>query len=320
MDWRLKSLAFHVLSRLPFGSSVHGALQRHVTRRYFHTVTPAALATPRFHVERFQALPSGSVALEFGAGRNLLTSLMLSHAGAARVYAIDLVRLATIEQVNGVIGQLKELVPGEWPAIASFDDLERLYRIHYQAPGDARATGLPDQSVDFICSTAVLEHIPEPDIRAILRECLRIASTQARFSFIIDYHDHYGTADSEITLWNFYRYSQKQWRKFNPPNHYQNRLRHSDHEHIFREFDLEIVEGERAIPSWAEPSLNRVSVCGEFARYSREDLLTAGGRFLLRPTGAVKPPEVQLQHHQHLSTGADRMKISCNGSARAGGR
>jgi hypothetical protein len=216
---------------------------------------------------------------------------MLSHAGAARVYAVDLVRLATVGQVNAVIAQLKELVPGEWPPIGSFEDLEKLYRIHYHAPGDARATGLPDRSVDFICSTAVMEHIPEPEIRAIMKECRRIASPRAVFSFIIDYHDHYGTADGKITLWNFYRYSHKQWRKFNPPNHYQNRLRHSDHERIFQDLGLEIVQAERTIPPWSEPSLKKVPVCEEFNRYSLEDLLTAGGKFLLRPAEADVPAE-----------------------------
>jgi hypothetical protein len=218
---------------------------------------------------------------------------MLSHAGAGKVYALDLVRLATIEQVNGVIRQLKELVPGDWPAVGSFEDLERLYRIQYHAPGDARSTGLPDRSVDFICSTAVMEHIPEPEIRAILGECRRIATARARFSFIIDYHDHYGTADGEITLWNFYRYSEKEWRKFNPSNHYQNRLRHSDHERIFGELGLDTVKVQRIIPDWAEPSLKKVPVCDEFARYSRDDLLAASGKFLLRPARDMAAAEEQ---------------------------
>ena len=58
-------------------------------------------------------------------------------------------------------------------------DLERLYRIHYVAPGDARATGLPGGSIDFFYSTSVMEHIPERDLVAILRECKWLASRDA---------------------------------------------------------------------------------------------------------------------------------------------
>src|ERR1043165_9197289 len=103
MNWRLKCAAFHLIDKLPGGNFAHGAFQRHLTGRYFQRVTAAELATPRLHVEHFKALGPGAIALEFGCGRNLLTSLMLSHAGAGRVYAYDLSRLATVEQVNQII-------------------------------------------------------------------------------------------------------------------------------------------------------------------------------------------------------------------------
>lgn len=279
MNWQLKCLAFHLLDKAPFGHVAHAALQRYLTGRYFQRVTE--LLTPEFHLANFRALPPGAIALEFGCGRNLLTSLLLSHAGAGRVHAYDLARLATAEQINHVIEQLRGLLPGDWPAIRSLDDLDRLYRIAYRAPADVRATGLPDRSVDFACSTATMEHIPEAEIRAILIECARICTPHARLSFIIDYHDHYGRADRNISLWNFYRYSNLQWRKFNPGNHYQNRLRHSDHEKIMTNLGFRICAAERVIPDWSEAHLARVPICQDFAHYSRSDLLTAKGKFAL---------------------------------------
>ena len=281
MDWRLKCVAFHVLDKLPFGLSLYKALQRHVTGRYFQRIGEAKLATPGIHLRPFGALPQGAVALEFGAGRNLLTPLLFSHAGAGRVYAFDLIQLATVEQVNDMIAQLRELVPGEWPAIGSLDDLERCYRIDDRAPGDVRATGLPDRSIDFFYSTGTMEHIPEEELRAILIECIRIAAPGARFSFLIGYHDHYGDFDAGITRWNFYRYSDAQWTKYNPPNHYQNRLRHSEYARLFTEVGLDILEEERVILEWAEAEFEKVPLAGRFAHYPREDLITVSGRFLL---------------------------------------
>ena len=140
----------------------------------------------------------GSTTPKIGAGRNLRCSLLLSHAGAARVHAFDLHRLATVEQVNAVITQLRELLPGEWPLLDSLDDVGA-YRIDYRAPGDARHTNL--EHVDFICSTSTLEHIPREDLRAIHAECARLRPLM--MSHIIDYHDHFASFDRAIGRTNF---------------------------------------------------------------------------------------------------------------------
>jgi hypothetical protein len=207
---------------------------------------------------------------------------MLSASGAARVYAYDLKRIATVEQVNAIIAQLQRVLPGEWPQISKLDDLSARYRIEYCAPADARATRLPARSVDFVCSTSTLEHVPCIEIRAILAECGRIASDHALLSFIVDYHDHYRSADPSITHFNFYRFSEAEWVHFNPPGQYQNRMRHCDYLRIFAECGFEIIEGRRVTPPWAAEELARTAVCHTFRAYTVEDLMTTSGFFLMR--------------------------------------
>jgi hypothetical protein len=226
----------------------------------------------------FQLLPSGSTALEFGVGQNLLTPLLLSAAGASAVHAYDIERIATVQQINSVISQLRILMPGQWPLLDRIEDLEPLYRIHYCAPGDARGTTLTAGSVDFICSTSVLEHVPAADISAILDECARISSPKTLLSFIVDYHDHYSSADSRISRFNFYRYTEKQWSLYNPPLQYQNRLRHSDYSKLFANF--ESINVECVVPR--DIRVN-VPLAPEFMRYTEDDLLALNGFFLLRP-------------------------------------
>jgi hypothetical protein len=278
MDWRLKCLAFHVLRYSP--RRIHSFLQRTVTGRYFFEVTDLEFAAYQYHVENFRRLPTGARALEFGAGSNLLTPLMLSAAGAAEVLAYDIERIASVAQVNHVIRQLRLRLPGEWPEIVDLDaDLFRHYRIRYCAPGDARFTGLAPGSMDFFCSTSTLEHIPVSAIDDILTECRRIASHHALFSFVIDYHDHYATADPHISRFNFYRYPARRWRWFNPSNHYQNRLRHIDYQRIFSRQQLQALDVRRVMDP--ETDMHRVPVCAEFAAYASEDLASLNGFFLL---------------------------------------
>jgi hypothetical protein len=273
MDWRIKCLGFYAFKIFP---PLRALSQKYLTRRYYEDVTPELLAALNFHVENFKRLPAGSTVMEFGAGRNLLCSLLMSHAGAARVHAFDLNRLATVEQVNGVIDQLHERVGGEWPKLRDLDELGK-YRIEYHAPGDARRTGL--QSVDFVCSTSTLEHIPVQSLREIHGECARLKPKLV--SHIIDYHDHYASFDKSISRANFYRYGTRAWKFWNPSMHYQNRLRHSEQLALLAEAGFSPVSDRRL----TEP-LELTDISEEFRRYTAEDLSTMNSFLLLEPAGS----------------------------------
>jgi len=263
MDWRLKCTAFHLLRLAP---NLLVKLQRHVTGTYFTKLTPEYLAIYRRHLEDFR----GGVAYEFGTGGELLAPLLLSRAGAERVYACDRARIATVERVNSIIRQIGG------PELTTLEDLSRLYRIEYRAPASATDTGLPAGSVDFVYSTDTFEHVRPSDIGAILRECLRIAKKDAIFSFGIDYHDHYVDSDPRVSPFNFYRYGDAVWRFLNPSLHYQNRLRHSDFVRAFTDLGLHVVVDDRVTRQ-----MNGERIHPRFAAYDRGDLETIRGHFRL---------------------------------------
>lgn len=290
MQWRAKNLAFQVIDRIPSGRSVHSFLQKKVTGRFHVKLNERNLKTYQLPVEEFRKIPGARTAMEFGAGRSLLTPLLLSHAGAEAVYAFDLYRVATIEQVNAAIQQLRHLLPGDWPQVADFAELETLYGIHYRAPGDARSTGLPDGSVDLIYSTATMEHIPAPDIKRILAEGRRILAPQGRMFFTIDYHDHYASSDPAIGYMNFYQFSREEWQRYNPPSHYQNRLRHSEFCTLFKDCGLSPIEARPIFDTWSETDLQRVRLHPDFQQFSHEDLTASNGLFVLGKEAPAAPP------------------------------
>jgi hypothetical protein len=280
MNWRLKCLAFRALDLVPGGDALHVWAQRHVTSRYFRTLSDANIESHRYHVDNYLKLGRTGVALEFGAGGSLSAALMLSAAGAT-VYAYDIARLANVERINHVIREYRARgMAGDWQELSTMDDLERRYRIRYVAPGDVMATGLPSGSVDYMYSMSCLEHIPVEQLRGVLAELCRIATHDAMLGFGIGYYDHYATADKSITRCNFYRYSDRQWRFWNPPRQHQNRLRHGDFEKLFADFD--ILDNVRMQAD--EDILEGLPIDRKFAAYSKSDLLTVSGRFLLRPT------------------------------------
>ncbi len=280
LNWKMKGIAFRVMQVLPGRRTLYRLLQRYVTRNSLVTINERLLRLHRYQVSNYLRGRRGT-AVEFGGGRDFITPLLLSHAGAPEILVFDIERLSSPEQVNNTIRQLRVLVPGDWPEVSDCDaDLECKYRIGYRAPGDARAMGLPDGSVSFICSTSVLEHIPPADIELILKECRRVGAPDAIFSHVIDYADHYVYADSAIPLFNFYRFTESQWRWWNPPAHYQNRMRHGDFVKLFERFGFSTLETR--VSEQPPAALQNVPLAAQFQRYSPQDLLINSAYFVLQ--------------------------------------
>jgi hypothetical protein len=118
------------------------------------------------------------------------------------------------------------------------------------------------------------------DVDRILSECVRVAAPGALFSHIVDYTDHYRYADSSVAMFHFYRFTEKQWRFWNPSGHFQNRLRHSDFESIFARHGLQLLE---VTPCRIEPRrIDFAALAPQFTSYSREDLSTEAGYFVMQ--------------------------------------
>lgn len=276
MKWKVKCLAFYALQLLP--RTAYSAIQKHITNTYHLTLCDEVIESYRFHVKNYR----GGTALELGAGANLLAPLLLKAHGCPRIYALDLSPLATVDRVNHVISQLRERLPGKWPAVMNLGaDLLNKYGIDYRAPSDARETGLPSGSIDFIYTTSVLEHIPVSDLRRILTECARIGSDRLVMSHNIGYIDHYAHADKSISYFHFYKYPDWLWRLFNPSMQYQNRLRHSDFVRLFTESGFLIDMSDRLM-STDEERAPAVPIHPRFIHYSSDDLFAHNGLFVLR--------------------------------------
>jgi len=282
MNWKMKGWLFRALAAVPFGQHLYNVAQRRILGTAFQEITPALLRLHNRHVANFQGAPPGRV-MEFGGGRDLLSPLLMSQAGATEILVFDIDRHCRPDQVNHCIRQLRKLQPGEWPEVADCEgDLFAKYRIRYIAPGDARATALPNACVSFVMSTSTLEHIGVEDIRRIHSECLRVTAPGAVLSHIVDYTDHYRYTDSSIGMFNFYQFADAQWRWWNPPNHPQNRIRHAAMK------DLLVVPGVQPVEITAHTvpasELEGLELAPRFRALAQQDLLTQCAYFTLQRT------------------------------------
>lgn len=299
VNWKVKALAFNLFDRLPFGQYLYFLAQRYVTRTVPRILAPTALCahTQLCHAEKLiesYGDLSSLTLLEIGAGWDLYSNLILYCLGVDRQVVVDVRRWARSKIVNRTIDYLRQdpppgaiRIPERQLSATGFDaDLKAFYGITYLAPQDARSLPLADRSVDVVITTSTLEHLPADILGDILVECRRVMRDGGLMSHIIDYSDHYSHADASISNYNYLRFSEAEWARYNPSIHFQNRLRQPDYFNLFEKLSLNI-DGFR---KWDEPFLEEYGamiLADRFKSYPFEDLQPIGGHFLLRKRDAA---------------------------------
>lgn len=273
MKWLVKAAAQKLLSAVPHGADANFLLQYRLTKSlpqrdpaFRRKVARAAHHFRAFTDHCDRAAPD-AVFYEFGTGWDLAVPLAFRSLGVGRQLLADIRPNLRLELVNDSIARLERLRPElEEEAglpleplgaggLRSIAELETRFGITYHAPMDARATGLPAGSVDFVSSTNVLEHIPEGDVGPILAECRRLLRSGGVLSCRIDLKDHYSYFDKSISAYNFLKFGDDRWRLANSSLHYQNRLRASDYRRLLDEAGFEIVVDEPLEPTPADLEL-----------------------------------------------------------------
>ena len=215
-------------------------------------------------------------------------ALAFSSFGYRSIKALDVSNHVRAELVNAILQYQRE------DGIISPDcrdiDPDRLkeelwerFRIDLMAPCDSAHTGMEERSVDLIYSQEVFEHIAPELLPGIMQECYRLLKDDGVISFYINYADHYFGTDKHVSRYNFLRYSEKAWKKYNPALHYVNRLRHVDFIRLFQESGFEIVEEETFRPEGWEQMIDGFPFDKSFMeKYTREELSITSARIVLR--------------------------------------
>jgi SAM-dependent methyltransferase len=194
IPWFLKIPAKIVLSRLPIGYDVWRSLNMfraggmddpETAFRVYHMHCEAAGFADR----------RGYTVLELGPGDSMLTALYARSAGAAQSILVDQSTLAAarMDLFNAAEQMLSRKgvpVPCGVAAAGSVTDALTLLNCRYMVDGLSSLRALPSNSVDFIFSNAVIEHVRKDDFAATAREMHRILKPDGVASHWIDYRDH----------------------------------------------------------------------------------------------------------------------------------
>lgn len=287
--WMIKAAIQGGLSKLPQPRRWNRLFQRHVTRRLRMTekrVTGKWAQCVRHGShwrEHGEARPA--TVLELGTGWYPVVPVGLFLLGTERVYTVDIAGMmqddAPLQTADMYLRLLNEgRLAGAEPA-----RIERLRAARARATtgaellaalaieslvADASRLPLRVETVDMFVSNNTLEHIPEASLRSIFAEFARVGRAGSLMSHFIDMADHYALFDGSITVFNYMRYSDQQWRRYNNPLHFQNRLRLSDYRRLHEDEGWTILV-EDATEGSAE-QLATVPLAPSFRRYSGHDL------------------------------------------------
>jgi SAM-dependent methyltransferase len=301
VNWQVKAYVQSALSRLPLGDKMNFVLARYVTKTQpvSTEVFKRNAAFAREHLDSFHKFGISPIEdarfYEFGGGWDLTIPLTFYSLGVNHQTVVDLRRLVKAALVResarrlSVGSQQFELsrnpdgLANSSTRAQLVDMLRTHYGINYRAPFDAQRSGIESGTIDYISATSVLQHIPVEALRGILRECYRILRPGGLIRVLNDYKDNYSYVDQSISVYNFLKFSDEEWKRFNPTLHYQNRLRHVDHMRLFIDAGLDLIENDATRSrSASDEMLGQITLAKKFRHYSLDDLLPVRGVILAR--------------------------------------
>jgi hypothetical protein len=304
--WVLKAVIQKGISLVPGKHRLNFLFQKYVTKGV--NLTDALFEDKLIHcanhVKYFRKYAPGRLdytALEIGTGWYPIVPIGLYLCGASQVYTIDISSLLSPQRIKDTIekyeawqssGRLAQYLPDidgtrlaklislkGMTSTASAADVLKELNIH-SIVGDARHIDLPDHSIDLINSNNTFEHIYPEILSGILTEFKRILAVNGVMSHQIDMSDHFAHLDKAITIYNFLRFSDGEWRLIDNDVQPQNRLRLSDHVKLMQDAGFQILETMSR--DGDINALRSVRLADKYKTYKPEDLAVSHSLLIAR--------------------------------------
>ena len=161
------------------------------------------------------------------------------------------------------------------PEAKSIKDLKKNFNINYIAPINLKNIAEKNLIFDACISSTTLEHLSIQDLKDNFNLLKDVISKDGIISAAIDYSDHYSHTDKNIGSLNFLQFDDDEWKKYNSPMLFQNRLRHQDYREFFKVMGYEISEIKGNFGEYPEV------VSKKFDTVNKETLIL-WGHFLLK--------------------------------------
>jgi hypothetical protein len=218
--------------------------------------------------------------LELGPGDSLYSGLISFSLGASHTWLVDTGRFAATDLQSYI--RMRDYLVNIGYSLAcldasnSFSDYLSITKTSYLTEGIKSLSRIPDSSIDFCFSNAVLEHINADDFDLLISEMRRILKPTSTSCHRVDLKDHLGGGLNNL------RFSRRVWEGslFKSSGFYTNRIRYNSYVTMFSSsgFCVETPRVER----WNEIPIARRSLDAEFKNIPNDDLLVSGFDMVLK--------------------------------------
>lgn len=279
IPWYFKLISKIVLSRIPFknffqqklGIFKHGEMDN---VNYLMRVFDGHLNRAGLNYKKLK----GKRILEIGPGNSIGTALV-SASCMAESYLIDNGNFACksiylYKELNEELIK-RDLRPPNVNQIKNINELLEKCNAKYLVNGINSFKEIPDNSIDFIFSQAVLEHVNLHDFKELLDQTKRVLNKNGICSHRVDLGDHLGGKLNNL------RFSEKLWESnfFKKSGFYTNRLRCSEIINLCNKVGFRVKEIEKR--RWFKPVINSSKLNYKFQKFSENELLISGFDILL---------------------------------------
>ena len=226
------------------------------------------------HFNKIGFLPNKFNILELGPGDSISTAIIGHAFGASEIFLVDVADYASksIEIYHNLIHKLKmcniEKNVSSLLDAKTFNKILEITNSHYDVKGLHSLKEIPSDTIDFIFSNAVLEHVHLQNFRSVLSELYRISSKGCIMSHTIDLKDHLNDSLNSL-LFNKKIWEIKIFKRF---GFYTNRLRFKEICNYIREAGFKIIHID--VKEWNALPIKTKHLNREFK--NREDLQVYG--------------------------------------------
>jgi SAM-dependent methyltransferase len=279
--WYIKIPAKMVLSRLPFSHQTMFKLGifKHGTMQQFDYAAGVFNRHLQFAGFSDSITAKNKTILELGPGESLYTALFAKSYGFEKTYLVDVGAFALPKITD--YQQLAQWISNQGGNNILIDECHSIESMltkvnaEYLTHGLASMKDIADESIDYIFSHAVLEHVRKKDFAETIAESYRILKPGGICTHAVDYKDHLGGAINNM------RFSQKFWEAdwVAGSGFYTNRIRVSEMKQLFEKQGFSVIILEQG--KWDKLPFSRESVHTQFSDIPNSDLQTYSTSFLL---------------------------------------
>ena len=225
---------------------------------------------------------NGKTICELGPGQHLSHPFLEYQLGAVKEILLEIADFAHVDssvEPSGLLLESRYQRLRELPALENNESwksyLNKINAI-YSIEGLKGYRAVPDNSVDYCFSFAVLEHIRKKIFVDTIKEMHRFMRFGGVAYHSVDFTDHMGGGKNHL------RFAESVWEDADHYNmdNYTNRIFYTEMRDILSEIGFEIVKVERKFYEKVPISRNKLSF--EFRDISQKDLMTKSAVLILK--------------------------------------